>query len=90
MSSYLVAFIVSEYVTASKTESGEHFAIWARPDAATQGDYAFQTSQKIVKKMGDILNFPFANMDKNLKNDHVSIPDFSAGAMENWGLATYR
>lgn len=25
-----------------------------------------------------------------MKNDHIALPDFPSGAMENWGMVNYR
>uniref|UniRef100_A0A671UW89 Aminopeptidase n=1 Tax=Sparus aurata TaxID=8175 RepID=A0A671UW89_SPAAU len=62
--------------------------IWARRAAIDQGqgDYALNVT-------GPILNFfqLYYNISYPLsKSDHIALPDFYFGAMENWGLVTYR
>ncbi|NWU68282.1 AMPN Aminopeptidase, partial [Pterocles burchelli] len=62
--------------------------IWGRPEAiaAGQGAYALQVT-------GPILNFFERHYNTAYplpKSDQVGLPDFNAGAMENWGLVTYR
>uniref|UniRef100_A0A8C7JZR3 Aminopeptidase n=1 Tax=Oncorhynchus kisutch TaxID=8019 RepID=A0A8C7JZR3_ONCKI len=89
MSTYLLAFVVSEFGFIHSTE-GEKvlIRIWARKQAIAegQGDYA-------LEKTGPILEF-FENYYSSsyplTKSDQIALPDFSAGAMENWGLITYR
>nr|CAI5820674.1 unnamed protein product [Callosobruchus analis] len=89
MSTYLVAFIVSDfdYKTADKTQNNNvTFRIWARKDALDQVDFAKEVGPKALEyyeKFFDV-KYPLP------KQDMVAIPDFSAGAMENWGLITYR
>ncbi|XP_045068708.1 aminopeptidase N-like isoform X2 [Coregonus clupeaformis] len=89
MSTYLLAFVVSEFDFIRSPE-GEKvlIRIWARKQAIAegQGDYA-------LKKTGPILEFfeKYYNSSYPLtKSDQIALPDFSAGAMENWGLITYR
>lgn len=89
MSTYLVAFVVSEF-DYKKGVSVEHnnvtFRIWARKDALDQVDFAAEAGPKCLEfyeKFFDI-EYPLP------KQDMIAIPDFSAGAMENWGLITYR
>ncbi|NXD18369.1 AMPN Aminopeptidase, partial [Nothocercus nigrocapillus] len=62
--------------------------IWGRPQAIDegQGEYALNVT-------GPILNFFEGHYNTAYplpKSDQVGLPDFSAGAMENWGLVTYR
>jgi len=40
-------------------------------------------------RLGEILELPYPDMGVT-KADQIALPDFSAGAMENWGLVTYR
>ncbi|XP_061414451.1 aminopeptidase N-like [Lethenteron reissneri] len=88
MSTYLLAFIVCEFTYIEKIENGTQIRIWARPQAVYDGqaDYAINIT-------GNILNF-FADYYKVAyplpKSDQIALPDFAAGAMENWGLVTYR
>ncbi|KAJ6638248.1 Aminopeptidase N [Pseudolycoriella hygida] len=82
MSTYLVAFVVSDFV--SKT-SGK-FTVWTRREAARSADYALQVGPKL-------LNFfeSFFGIEYPLpKVDMIAVPDFTAGAMENWGAITFR
>ncbi|XP_056137151.1 aminopeptidase N-like [Lampris incognitus] len=88
MSTYLLAFIVSDYDFIESTTDRVLIRIFARKKAiaAGQGGYALNVT-------GPILNFfeKYYNTSYPLpKSDQIALPDFNAGAMENWGLITYR
>ncbi|XP_025986451.2 aminopeptidase N [Solenopsis invicta] len=84
MSTYLVAFIVSDF-DVRKSEDGK-FGVWARHDVIDQSQYSLHIGSQVLRYYEDYFNikFPLPKMDM------VALPDFSAGAMENWGLITYR
>ncbi|KOC62990.1 Aminopeptidase N [Habropoda laboriosa] len=84
MSTYLVAFIVSDFEML-KSESG-NFRVWARHEAIEQSRYTLNIGPRILEYYEDYfkIKFPLPKMDT------VALPDFSAGAMENWGLITCR
>lgn len=84
ISSYLLAFVVSDF--ASVTNAARNFSVFARPNAIQHADLALNAGEKLLKALEDFTNIPFAIR----KMDQIAIPDFSAGAMENWGLVTYR
>nr|XP_034185647.1 aminopeptidase Ey [Osmia lignaria]XP_034185648.1 aminopeptidase Ey [Osmia lignaria]XP_034185650.1 aminopeptidase Ey [Osmia lignaria] len=84
MSTYLVAFIVSDFEVL-KSESG-NFRVWARREAIEQAQYCLKIGPKILEYYEDYFKIEFPLP----KIDNVALPDFSAGAMENWGLITYR
>ncbi|XP_056608835.1 aminopeptidase N-like isoform X2 [Triplophysa dalaica] len=89
MSTYLLAFVVSEFTQIqSSPEADILIRIWARREAIEtgQGDYALKLTFPILKFFEMYYNttYPLS------KSDQIALPDFSAGAMENWGLVTYR
>ena len=52
----------------------------------SQTEWAAEIGPKILSYYEDYFNTSFPLP----KQDMIAIPDFSAGAMENWGLITYR
>ncbi|XP_059035982.1 aminopeptidase N isoform X2 [Mustela lutreola] len=89
MSTYLLAYIVSEFKNLERiAPSGVLIRIWARPSAIDEGhgNYSLDVT-------GPILDFFSAHYNTSYplsKSDQIALPDFNAGAMENWGLVTYR
>ncbi|KAL6443889.1 hypothetical protein ACFW04_001722 [Cataglyphis niger] len=87
MSTYLVAFVISEFKNSTSNFFGiNDFNVWSRPSVIDQTNYALEIGTTALKLLGSI----FEQEYQLPKMDMVAIPDFAAGAMENWGLVTYR
>ncbi|CAB1322402.1 unnamed protein product [Coregonus sp. 'balchen'] len=87
MSTYLVAFIVSDFQSVSKTTShGVKISVYAVPDKINQTEFALNAAVRLLDFYDDYFDIPYPLP----KQDLAAIPDFQSGAMENWGLTTYR
>nr|XP_025147986.1 leucyl-cystinyl aminopeptidase isoform X3 [Bubalus bubalis] len=86
MSTYLVAFIVGEMKNLSQDVNGTLVSIYAVPEKIGQVHHALETTVKLL----DFYQSYFEIQYPLKKLDLVAIPDFEAGAMENWGLLTFR
>ncbi|CAG0880153.1 unnamed protein product [Cyprideis torosa] len=84
MSTYLLAFAISDF--ANKTDSSRNFSVFARQSVIEDATKALEIGPKILQFFEDYYNvsYPLPKMDM------IALTDFSAGAMENWGLITYR
>ncbi|XP_060527204.1 membrane alanyl aminopeptidase [Cylas formicarius] len=90
MSTYLVAFIVSNFSCSlgEVIDVDTPHQVCSRKEQAQYRDLAVRLGSVIMNKLETITGLKYAQQLP--KMDEVAIPDFSAGAMENWGLVTYR
>ncbi|XP_024085404.1 endoplasmic reticulum aminopeptidase 1-like isoform X2 [Cimex lectularius] len=87
MSTYLVAFVVCDYQHIRKeTERGVSVAVYAPPDLLPQAQFALDTATAMMDYYEGYFNISYPLP----KQDLIAIPDFGVGAMENWGLITYK
>ena len=87
MSTYLLAFVYGElgYLEAT-TKDGVLVRTYATPDNVALTQHGLDVAVKALEFFGDYFNTPYPLP----KLDMIALPDFSSGAMENWGLVTYR
>lgn len=88
MPTYLLAFVYGDlqYKEAT-TNDGVAVRVWAtKAQPANTLDFGLDVAKRAIEFFIDYYGVPYPLA----KCDHVAIPDFSAGAMENWGLITYR
>ncbi|XP_058230819.1 endoplasmic reticulum aminopeptidase 1b [Hemibagrus wyckioides] len=87
MSTYLVAFIVCDFLSISKpSQHGVQISVYTVPEKIQQAEFALDAAVKLLDFYDDYFDIPYPLP----KQDLAAIPDFQSGAMENWGLTTYR
>ena len=87
MSTYLVVLIVGDLASVEATaDNGTLMRVWTTRGKEHQGRYALDNAVKLLQYMNAYfgITYPLPKMD------HIAIPDFAGGAMENWGAITYR
>lgn len=88
MSSYLLAFVFGDMqYKKGKTKSGvEVGAFSTKAHSAAALDFPLDIAIRSIEFYEDYYKTPYP-----LPHSwHIALPDFSAGAMENWGCITYR
>lgn len=87
MSTYLLAFAVAEF--RNITESSENstiFTVYSSRDALASMKFALDFGRSALKALED-----YIGLDYQLsKMDFIAIDDFLMGAMENWGLVSFK
>lgn len=87
MSTYLLAFIVGEFEhLETRTKEGVLVRVFTTPGKKHQAKFALECAAKTLNFYNDYFDIPYPLPVLDL----IAIPDFSAGAMENWGAITYR
>jgi aminopeptidase N len=88
MSTYLLAFVCGDlHSKETHTDSGVLVRAWATTAQPLGSlDFALDAAKRSIEYFEDYFGVPYPLA----KADHVALPDFSSGAMENWGLITYR
>lgn len=93
MSTYLACFIVSDFAYKEKTVRGMlqgaqdfNMRVFSTAAQVDKVDYALDVGVGITEYYIEYFNvsYPLPKLDM------AAIPDFVSGAMEHWGLVTYR
>ncbi|CAD24886.1 GLUTAMYL-AMINOPEPTIDASE [Encephalitozoon cuniculi GB-M1] len=92
MSTYLVAFVVGELSYIEDwSKDGVRLRVYGDSSEVEWGRYGLEVGKRCLEYFSEYFGvgyeFPRAG---SAKIDMVGIPNFSSGAMENWGLITFR
>jgi aminopeptidase N/puromycin-sensitive aminopeptidase len=86
MSTYLVAFLVGDFQCTAGSSDGVPIRACATPDKVQYTKYAVSAAEFILHYYDNYfgIKYPMPKLDM------IALPDFEAGAMENFGAITYR
>ena len=88
MSTYLLAFVIGKF--HGKTMTNAHGTKITTYAALNQDLNTVDFANEIAARSLEFYDDNFGVKYPLPKLDQVALPDFEAGAMENWGLVTYR
>jgi aminopeptidase N len=86
MSTYLVAFLVGDFTCLSGESDGVPIRACATPDKVQFAQFALSGAEFFLHYYDEYfgIKYPMPKLDM------IALPDFEAGAMENFGAITYR
>ena len=86
MSTYLVAFLVGDFQCSSGEQDGVAIRVCSTPDKVALTPYGVDVAKYVLHYYNTYFGIPYPLK----KLDLIGLPDFEAGAMENFGAITYR
>jgi aminopeptidase N len=86
MSTYLVAMVVGDFVCREGAAGGTTIRVCSTPDKRDLTAYALDVAEHQLEFYNDYFGIEYVGD----KLDLIAVPDFAAGAMENWGAITFR
>jgi aminopeptidase N/puromycin-sensitive aminopeptidase len=86
MSTYLVAFLVGDFKCTSGEQDGVAIRVCSTPDKVNLTPYGVEVAKYVMRYFNNYFGIPYPLK----KLDLIAVPDFEAGAMENFGAITYR
>ena len=86
MSTYLVAFLVGDFKCTSGSADGVPIRACSTPDKVQYTKFAVESAEYVLHYYDTYfgIKYPMPKLDM------IALPDFEAGAMENFGCITYR
>jgi aminopeptidase N/puromycin-sensitive aminopeptidase len=86
MSTYLVAFLVGDFQCTAGEQDGVAIRVCSTPDKVALTAYGVDVAKYVLHYYNNYFGIPYPLK----KLDLIGLPDFEAGAMENFGAITYR
>jgi aminopeptidase N/puromycin-sensitive aminopeptidase len=86
MSTYLVAFLVGDFQCTTGESDGVAIRVCSTPDKVALTPYSLDVAKWVLHYYDNYFGIPYPLK----KLDLIALPDFEAGAMENFGAITYR
>lgn len=86
MSTYLLAFLVGDFQCTHGEQDGVAIGVCSTPDKVALTPYGVEIAKFVLHYYNTYFGIPFPLK----KLDLIGLPDFEAGAMENFGAITYR
>jgi aminopeptidase N len=86
VSTYLVAFLVGDFECTAGQQDGVQIRVCATPEKVGLTSYALGVAKFALDYYNNYFGIPYPLK----KLDLIALPDFEAGAMENFGAITYR
>ena len=86
LSTYLVAFLVGDFQCTSGESDGVAIRVCSTPDKVALTPYGLDVAKYMLHYYNNYFGIPYPLK----KLDLIALPDFEAGAMENFGAITYR
>jgi aminopeptidase N len=86
MSTYLVAFLVGDFKCTEGESDGVKIRGCATPDKVALTPYSVEVAKYVLHYYDNYFGIPYPLK----KLDLIALPDFEAGAMENFGAITFR
>jgi len=87
MSTYIIAFIVGDFdYIEGKADNDVRVRVYTSVGKSEGGRFALEFAKKALVFLENYFQVPYGLP----KIDLIGIADFGIGAMENWGLVTYR